>query len=681
MLKKQQHVKAIRYVCAFGLRDKFQPASLLRDLMKNAEEASHTLCENSSCPVDKKDEAIDNILASLREALVCIFQYKLESEYSPEFVGRFIEQLIQQKEDEKIRLSVSNDIAKQEAEKKCNSSTVVIDLAEDCITQPKANSPILDVRYALVTILSDMDGISLLHFLSENPEDHELIGSDILNFLKLSGEPAKLVLHVIRAPHLEMGGKNFESPVVMRSCILLLEQLMNLSPEIKQQDKEDAMKVAFDWKTRMKTPLQVLGFLHLIFAYGLNSRFEASELERHFESISHIKHLPQLCQVSQSSDKRPNQIPTSSICHWHQNDSSVLETGKEEDNITSFIHSENLAKLVLDAIQSCYNSNLNGKRSINSIVVKCFIVLLEKLLTISPQILPHVKKKAAKFAVEWKTQLLDNSTRIPVEVFGFFNLLAVYKVASSVDSNELLGLLESIYMRRRVPQLVRLLGLAHKIPDFVEILIQKGHRLQAIRYIYEFELVGKFLPVPILKNHLSFKKLLDASDVREGNIAIISKQLAILREVVKCVKDHQLEAEYPLEDLIAQVQKLEELAKEFAERSQPYNHLQKKHVSGPYPSPEAQMSTKFKRKQAAGPYPGPEAQTQWHMKKHLRIQPPAGTSFNVRAPAFNSVANFVRGEGAYMQYGPQAQRQWQINQYPQTGQPGHSPVLPSPPFH
>lgn len=152
--------------------------------------------------------------------------------------------------------------------------------------------------------------------------------------------------------------------------------------------------------------------------------------------------------------------------------------------------------------------------------------------------------------------------------------------------------------------------------------------------------------------------------------------------MVKCIKDHQLEAEYPLEDLLAQVQKLEELAKEFAERSQSCNHFQKKHVSGPYPSPEAQMHTKFKRKQqAAGSYPGPEAQTQWHMKKHPRLEPPVGTSFNVPAPAFNSMANFVHGEGAYMQYGPQAQRQWHINQYPQTGQPGTSLVLPSPPFH
>lgn len=54
MLKKQQHVKALKYICVFGLRDKFQPASLLKDLLKNAEETSNTLRENSDYPVDKK---------------------------------------------------------------------------------------------------------------------------------------------------------------------------------------------------------------------------------------------------------------------------------------------------------------------------------------------------------------------------------------------------------------------------------------------------------------------------------------------------------------------------------------------------------------------------------------------------------------------------------------------------
>lgn len=153
--------------------------------------------------------------------------------------------------------------------------------------------------------------------------------------------------------------------------------------------------------------------------------------------------------------------------------------------------------------------------------------------------------------------------------------------------------------------------------------------------------------------------------------------------MLKCIKDHQLEDEYPPENLLAQVQKLEELAKEFKERSQSYNHFKKKqHVSGPYPCPEAQMHTKFKRKQAAaGLYRGPEAQTQWHINKHPRINPPAGTSFNVPSPAFNPMANFVHCEGNSMQYGPEAQKQWHVNQHQQNGPPGTSLNAPSPAFY
>ncbi|WOH04506.1 hypothetical protein DCAR_0623915 [Daucus carota subsp. sativus] len=391
-------------------------------------------------------------------------------------------------------------------------------------------NPFLCNRNALAFILSNMGAKSLQVFLSENSEDHELLGYDIFNFLKLLKDPAKLVLNTIKGfdtPLLERD-KYYESPVFMKSCILLLEQFMKQSPEIEPHVKEDAKKLACNWRVKMRTPVQVLGFLHLISAYGLILSFEVSELERHFEFVSCIKHAPELCQVFRFSDKRPNQTT-----------------------------------------------------------------------------------------------------------------------------------------------------------NFVESLIQKGDRLQAIRYIYEFELVGKFLPVPILKDHLSSKEVMEMSP---ANIGIISKQLGILRGLVKCIKDHQLEVEYPPEDLLAQIQNLEEKSKEVIERSQSYKNCSKRpHVSGPDPRPEAQSHTNFQKRPAAGLYPRPEAQTQWRISKHPRIEPPARTSSNVPFPAFNPMANFARCEGAYMQSGPEAQRQWHINQLPQARPPGPSlyvqpPLYPMPNF-
>lgn len=409
-----------------------------------------------------QDEAIDNIVASLREALVCIFHYKLESEYSPECMGGFIKQLIQEKENEKVRLSTSNnDAAKQEPEKNCNSATVVPNPSEDCITT--LTSPYLCNRNALVFILSNMDAISLRVFLSENSEDHEVLIYDIFNVLKLSKNPAKLVLNAIQGfdpPLLEMGDKHLESPGVMRSCILLLEQLMKQSPEFEPQVKEEAMKLACDWKAKMRTPVQVLGFLQLISTYGLNSSFDTGELERHFESVSCINHAPELCQVFRLSDKRPNQTTSSSLCHWHQKNTSGLVINKKENDETKLIQSVNFAKLVLDAFQRCFYSN---KRRVKPFVVKCFTILLEFLLKTSPQIQPHVKKIAANFAVDWAA---DNSKK-PIEVYGLFRFLAVYKVAFAVDSKKLLVLLDCIFYRTEVPELVRLLGLSHIIPGML----------------------------------------------------------------------------------------------------------------------------------------------------------------------------------------------------------------------
>lgn len=54
MLKEKQHVKAVRYVRAFGLHDKFQPAPILKDFLNNAVEVSKTLHEDINSPVNKK---------------------------------------------------------------------------------------------------------------------------------------------------------------------------------------------------------------------------------------------------------------------------------------------------------------------------------------------------------------------------------------------------------------------------------------------------------------------------------------------------------------------------------------------------------------------------------------------------------------------------------------------------
>lgn len=194
--------------------------------------------------------------------------------------------------------------------------------------------------------------------------------------------------------------------------------------------------------------------------------------------------------------------------------------------------------------------------------------------------------------------------------------------------------------------------------DFIKGLMKKD-RLQAIRYIYEFDLVGKFRPVSILKDHICSQNLLPAKihwkkTSSEPQVCFkiyflllcfsssnpivrlisylfhkqgkaVGKQLASLRAVVKCIKDRKLEIQYPPDNLLARIQELEENIK------------------------ITDMPKKFGRKRhAASSDLGVEAQTQWRKRKHSRIEPLVETSLNV-PPAFHSMTNAVSCEEAYMQ--------------------------------
>ncbi|KAG8478907.1 hypothetical protein CXB51_028759 [Gossypium anomalum] len=100
-----------------------------------------------------------------------------------------------------------------------------------------------------------MDGKDLQMFLNGRWKEHGLIGNEVAMALKLSGDPAKLVLDAMEGfypPHLSKGDIDFEGDVARRSCILLLEQLMKLSPEIKPNVRKEAVKLAFDWITKMR---------------------------------------------------------------------------------------------------------------------------------------------------------------------------------------------------------------------------------------------------------------------------------------------------------------------------------------------------------------------------------------------------------------------------------------------
>ncbi|GMP40577.1 hypothetical protein CsSME_00010963 [Camellia sinensis var. sinensis] len=165
------------------------------------------------------------------------------------------------------------------------------------------------------------------------------------------------------------------------------------------------------------------------------------------------------------------------------------------------------AKLVLDAMEGFYPPHLK-KGDVEfeeGVVRRSCILLLEQLMKISPQIQPHVKEEALKLAREWKVKMIAVPSN-SLEVLGFLHLLASYKLAFGFDTDELLKLFEVVAEHKQAPELCWVLGLADKVPDLIEIFVNKKLHLVAVGFIFAFKLVDKFPPVPLLKKYLKYSK-------------------------------------------------------------------------------------------------------------------------------------------------------------------------------
>ncbi|KAK6911480.1 Frigida-like [Dillenia turbinata] len=147
--------------------------------------------------------------------------------------------------------------------------------------EARAMHYIVDSSSPNIRFVVTMDGKNLQLFLNEREKHHSLMKDEVLNALKLSSDPAKLVLDAMEGfypPHLEKG---FVASVIQKSCILLLEQLMRIPRRIGSHVEEAALKLAIMWKSKMSVAdgsPEVLAFLLLVCSYKLAFAFAAREL-------------------------------------------------------------------------------------------------------------------------------------------------------------------------------------------------------------------------------------------------------------------------------------------------------------------------------------------------------------------------------------------------------------------
>ncbi|XP_077211173.1 truncated FRIGIDA-like protein 1 [Tasmannia lanceolata] len=131
----------------------------------------------------------------------------------------------------------------------------------------------------LKSLCEKMDGKGLRSFINENRKEVAEIRNEIARALQFACNPAKMVLDAMGDFH---NSKRDELMGIRHSCIILLESLFLISPEIKNPAKERAMKLAVHWRGSIGLqrghPLKTVGFLQLLATYGLVSAFDVDEL-------------------------------------------------------------------------------------------------------------------------------------------------------------------------------------------------------------------------------------------------------------------------------------------------------------------------------------------------------------------------------------------------------------------
>ncbi|KAL5566208.1 hypothetical protein UlMin_029372 [Ulmus minor] len=421
------------------------------------------------------------------------------------------------------------------------------------------------------------DGKGLQAFLNWHFKTHESVGSEISHALGEFSDPAKFVLDAMEGfypSHLSSENATFDLSVVRKSCILLLEQLMKASPQIDPQVREEAMTLAGDWKGKMTAAtanyLEVLGFLQLVASYRLASAFDVDELHNLLDIIYQQRQGSELSAALFITDKafvKDEQVDNSLAKSVERFLNEGL-TGNDltQNDIVTALQMPDSAKHVLEIMRHSFSLLWErGDVGFEESAIKRYILLFEKLLTISPHIPIQLCEDARKLAVKWKSKLGANKENI-LEVLIFLQFLVIYELIWSFDEDEILKFLGMISCYKEAPEFYQILSL-YKIPRLVQSLIRRKKLIEAIRLSCVFKLTHKFSPRLLLIEYLE--------DAKEYTINISKKDISIeekdkatdkeidaLRTALQCIQDYNLESEFYSGNILKRISLLEKIKRD-----------------------------------------------------------------------------------------------------------------------
>ncbi|XP_009335665.3 FRIGIDA-like protein 5 [Pyrus x bretschneideri] len=453
----------------------------------------------------------------------------------------------------------------------------------------------------------DKDGGGLQLLMKESVKRIDLLSSELAAFLQASSDPAKLVLDAMQGfyPSNSIGdneGFDYDLTVIRRSCVLLLQELKRLSPPINRPVREQAIKLVDDWKEKMtvvvENSLEVLGLLWLLTALELTSTYDARELQSLLALVSHPEHAPQLRQalgitynasvysalsvpvkIEEPEPSTVRNVATSPSPILQLSATATTDARNSQDCLDEHLSGNDSAnnelldvlrlpvdpeKVVLKLMQKSldqYWSNRNVGFIAN--LKKTYIPMLNELMKISTNVALDVKEDAVKLAAQWQAKMRTDAEN-SWEILGFLQFVAAYGLLSTLSVDETVMLLGNICQNKPVLQLCRILSFADKIPGFIRDLIEGKQLIKAVRLICTFKLTDRFPPVVLLNKYVedvrkSFRAIWPGKRTIYEKDNVMNNLIADMRGVLQCIKDHNLESEYPYKDIELEIVQLERL--------------------------------------------------------------------------------------------------------------------------
>ncbi|XP_020411772.1 FRIGIDA-like protein 5 [Prunus persica] len=429
-----------------------------------------------------------------------------------------------------------------------------------------------------------------------------LVGSEISAVLEASLDQAKLVLDAMQGfypSNSTLGNRecDLDLGVIRRSCILLLEALKKVSPQINPHVREEAIKLADVWKAKMTMAtenwLEILGFLRLVTTYEITSSYDENELQSLIAIVVENEQATELPQALGSTKNASAII----ICSPEKPESSLAKNAAavsfpnlqliattDARTLQGFlhelargnhlIHNETLAALqtsldpanfVLDVMQNSFAQYWgDGDVPSKETVMLSYINLLEQLMGVSLHVGRHVKDDAEKLAIQWKAKM-GADTQNSLERLGFLQFIATYGLFSTFSRDDIAPLLGRISQDKQARELCQKLRFANKIPaHFIMKLIERRKLLEAGRLICTFKFIDIFPPVPLLEKYVENRKnwrcrICKRKNSLDKKDKVLDNDIADLRAVIQCIKDCKLESEYPSGNIEIQIEVLEKI--------------------------------------------------------------------------------------------------------------------------